>query len=59
MKPEFNIQLKVDEYTALVTMVEDYVAFQQELYNYPEPETLFSKSQISVFNKLNILNIPL
>jgi hypothetical protein len=59
MLPEFNIQLKADEYTALVTMLEDYRAFEEEKYNHPEPETLFTKSQIKVFNKFNIGNTPL
>ena len=41
--------------TALRDMLYHYKAFQEELYDYPEPDTLFTKTQTELFTLLDIV----
>ena len=41
--------------TALRDMLCHYKEFQEELYNYPEPDTLFTKTQQELFTLLDIV----
>jgi len=41
--------------TALRDMLAHYKEFQEELYDYPEPDTLFTQSQIELFTLLDIV----
>jgi hypothetical protein len=41
--------------TALRDMLYHYKEFQEELYNYPEPDTLFTKTQQELFTLLDIV----
>jgi len=36
-------------------MLYHYKEFQEELYNYPEPDTLFTKTQQELFTLLDIV----
>lgn len=40
--------------TALQDILYFYKEFQEELYNYPEPDTLFTKTQRELFDIFNI-----
>ena len=41
--------------TALRDMLAHYKEFQEELYDYPEPDTLFTKTQTELFTLLDIV----
>ena len=41
--------------TALRDMLYHYKEFQEELYDYPEPDTLFTQSQRELFTILDIV----
>jgi len=41
--------------TELRDMVSHYKEFLEELYNYPEPDTLFTKTQQELFTLLDIV----
>jgi len=41
--------------TALRDMLQHYKEFQEELYNYPEPDTLFTQTQQELFTLLDIV----
>jgi len=40
--------------TTLRDMLYHYKEFQEELYNYPEPDTLFTKTQRELFTLFDI-----
>lgn len=40
--------------TTLCDMLSHYKDFQEELYNYPEPDTLFTKTQRELFDIFDI-----
>ena len=40
--------------TALLDMLYHYKEFQEELYDYPEPDTLFTQTQTELFNIFDI-----
>jgi hypothetical protein len=41
--------------TALRDMLAHYKEFQEELYDYPEPDTLFTQTQRELFTLLDIV----
>jgi hypothetical protein len=41
--------------TSLRDMLSHYKEFQEELYNYPEPNTLFTKTQRELFTIFDIV----
>jgi hypothetical protein len=41
--------------TALRDMVSQYKEFEEELYNYPEPDSLFTQTQRELFSLLDIV----
>ena len=41
--------------TTLRDMLYHYKEFQEELYNYPEPDTLFTKTQQELFTLFDIV----
>jgi hypothetical protein len=41
--------------TSLQDMLSHYKEFQEELYNYPEPDTLFTKTQRELFTIFDIV----
>ena len=41
--------------TALRDMVSHYKEFEEELYNYPEPDSLFTQTQRELFSLLDIV----
>jgi hypothetical protein len=41
--------------TSLQDMLSQYKEFQEELYNYPEPETLFTETQRQLFTLFDIV----
>jgi len=41
--------------TSLRDMLSHYKEFQEELYNYPEPDTLFTKTQRELFTIFDIV----
>lgn len=41
--------------TALRDMLAHYKEFQEELYDYPEPDTLFTQTQTELFNIFDIV----
>jgi hypothetical protein len=41
--------------TELCDMVHHYKEFMEELYNYPEPDTLFTKTQREIFTLLDVV----
>lgn len=40
---------------AVRDMIAQYKEFQEELYNYPEPDTLFTQSQREVFQLFDVV----
>lgn len=40
---------------SLQDMMQHYKEFQEELYNYPSPETLFTQTQRELFKMLEIV----
>jgi hypothetical protein len=41
--------------TSLQDMLSHYKEFQEELYNYPDPDTLFTKTQRELFTIFDIV----
>jgi hypothetical protein len=41
--------------TTLRDMVSHYKEFEEELYNYPEPDSLFTQTQRELFSLLDIV----
>lgn len=45
------------EYKALQDMLQSYREFEEEKYNYPDTETLFTIAQRRLFQRFNIVSI--
>jgi len=41
--------------TALRDMLQHYKEFQEELYKYPDPQTLFTQTQFELFSLFDIV----
>ena len=50
-----DFELTDKQLLALQDMLQHYKEFQEELYKYPEPNTLFTQTQLDLFSLFDIL----
>lgn len=50
-----DFELNDKQLLALQDMLQHYKEFQEELYKYPEPNTLFTQTQLDLFSLFDIL----
>ncbi len=50
-----DFELTDKQLLALQDMLQHYKEFQEELYKYPEPNTLFTQTQLNLFSLFDIL----